>query len=110
MQSQFRVLLGLAGAIIAASTVFFHFVEGWNWVDSYFFTVVTISTVGYGNFVPVTVLGKLGTTVLIFLGIGVVAVALNFFGAELVSARVAQLERKTKKKKKPQPDEKSPSS
>jgi voltage-gated potassium channel len=98
MQPQFRVLLGLAGTIIVGSTVFFHFVEGWNWVDSYFFTVVTISTVGYGNFVPVTVLGKLGTTVLIFLGIGVVAVALNFFGAELVSARVAQLERKKRKK------------
>ena len=110
MQPQFRVLLGLAAAIITGSTVFFHFVEGWNWVDSYFFTVVTISTVGYGNFGPVTVLGKLGTTVLIFLGIGVVAIALNFFGAELVSARAAQLARKRKKRKKPNSDDAPPSS
>jgi voltage-gated potassium channel len=102
MQPPYRVLLGLAGSIMGLSTVFFHFVEGWSWVDAYFFTVVTISTVGYGNFVPVTVLGKLGTTVLIFLGIGVVAVALNLFGSELVSARMAQIERRAKKPKKPE--------
>lgn len=96
MQQHFRVLLGLAALIITASTVFFHFVEGWNWLDSYFFTVVTISTVGYGNFVPVTALGKIGTTVLIFLGIGVVAIALNLFGSEMVSARVAHLDSKKK--------------
>jgi len=94
MQPHYRVLLGLAGSIIAGSTVFFHFVEGWSWLDSYFFTVVTISTVGYGSLVPATVLGKLGTTVLIFLGIGVVAVAINFFGAEIVNTRLARLERK----------------
>lgn len=98
MQRQYRVVIGLAVAIIATSTVFFHYVEGWSWVDSYFFTIVTISTVGYGNFVPVTVIGKLGTTVLILLGIGVVAVALNFFGSELVSARVSHLERNKKRK------------
>ncbi|MFT4717113.1 MAG: voltage-gated potassium channel [Paracoccaceae bacterium] len=97
MKTQFRVLVSLIIGIIGVSTVFFHFAEGWSWVDSYFFTVITISTVGYGNIVPVTVLGKLATTVLIFMGIGVVAVALNFFGAELVSVRTAQLERKKKK-------------
>ncbi len=98
MQLHYRVLLGLAGLIVGSGTVFFHFVEGWSWIDAYFFTVITISTVGYGQLVPATVIGKLGTTVLIALGIGVVAVALNFFGSELVSARVAQLERRKKKK------------
>jgi voltage-gated potassium channel len=93
MHKHYRVLLALALTILIGSTLFFHFVEGWNWVDSYFFTVVTISTVGYGNFVPVTVLGKIGTTVLIFLGIGVIAMALNMFGSILVSAHSQALAR-----------------
>ncbi len=96
MQIQHRALLGLAFAIVGSGTVFFHFVEGWSWIDSYFFTIVTISTVGYGNLIPFTAIDKIGTTILIALGIGVVAVALNFFGAELVNARVATLERKKK--------------
>ena len=72
------VVVSLIG-IVAAGTVFFHFVEGWTWLDSYFFTVVTISTVGYGSLVPATALGKIGTTVVIFIGLGVFAVAIQQF-------------------------------
>lgn len=74
-------------AILGSSTVFFHFVEGWGWVDSYFFTVVTISTVGYGNLVPVTVAGKLATTFLIFGGLGVFALAIHEFARIQIQKR-----------------------
>jgi len=72
------VVISLIG-IVALGTVFFHVVEGWTWLDSYFFTVVTISTVGYGSLVPATALGKIGTTVFIFIGLGVFAVAIQQF-------------------------------
>lgn len=65
--------------VLSSSTVFFRLVEGWSWLDSYFFTVVTISTVGYGNLVPVTAAGKLATTFLIFGGLGVFALAIHDF-------------------------------
>ena len=67
--------------IILIGTVFFKFVEGWSWIDSYFFTVVTLSTVGYGNLVPVTIAGKIGTTVFIIVGLGVFAVAIQQIGS-----------------------------
>lgn len=66
--------------IVACGTAFFRWAEGWSWLDAYFFTVVTLSTVGYGNLVPVTALGKIGTTVFIFVGLGVFAVAIQQFG------------------------------
>ncbi|ASP22004.1 voltage-gated potassium channel [Antarctobacter heliothermus] len=66
--------------IVALGTVFFHFVEGWSWLDSYFFSVVTLSTVGYGELVPATAAGKIGTTVFILLGLGIFAVAIQQFG------------------------------
>jgi voltage-gated potassium channel len=72
------VIISLLG-VVALGTVFFHFVEGWGWLDSYFFTVVTISTVGYGTLVPATALGKIGTTVFIFVGLGIFAVAIQQF-------------------------------
>lgn len=93
MHSKYRVLISLTILIIAAGTIFFRLVEGWSWLDSYFFTVVTITTVGYGNLVPITAIGKIGTTILILLGIGVVAVALNAFGSELIANRSARIDR-----------------
>lgn len=89
-------ILTLLAALVGAGTVFFHIVEGWSLLDSYFFTVVTLSTVGYGSLVPVTVLGKLGTTVLIFSGIGVFALAIQHIGESAVRRRARRIARKTK--------------
>ncbi|WP_371055416.1 ion channel [Rhodosalinus sp. K401] len=84
--SLFTLLLTLA-AVIAAGTVVFRYVEGWSWVDSYFFTVVTLSTVGYGSLVPQTVLGKIATTVFIFVGLGIFAVAIQRIGSYALDMR-----------------------
>ena len=75
-----RTLLALLVVVIVSGTIFFRAVEGWSWLDSYFFTVVTLSTVGYGNLVPVTVAGKIGTTVFILTGLGIFAAAIQRFG------------------------------
>ena len=72
------VVISLIG-ILLLGTVFYRYTEGWSWLDSYFFTVITISTVGYGKLVPATALGKLFTTFLIFAGIGIFAVAIQQF-------------------------------
>jgi voltage-gated potassium channel len=71
-------------SLIVGSTIFFKYVEGWSWIDSYFFTVVTLSTVGYGNLVPETEIGKIATTVLIFAGIGAFALAIQQFATYAV--------------------------
>ena len=80
--SRLRVLTLVATllGLIATGTVYFRLVEGWSWLDSYFFTVVTLSTVGYGNLVPATAAGKIGTTVFILAGLGIFAVAIQQFG------------------------------
>lgn len=75
------LLVASLALIILGGTIFFHYVEGWRWVDAYFFTVVTLSTVGYGELVPATDLGRIGTTIFIFVGLGVFAVVIQQFGA-----------------------------
>ncbi len=73
-------LVSTLAFVVMTGTIFFHFVEGWSWLDSYFFTVITLSTVGYGVLVPVTALGKIATTVFIFVGLGIFAVVIQQFG------------------------------
>jgi len=44
--------------IFIIGTVGFHFIEGWSFVDSFYFTITTLSTVGYGDFAAETTAGK----------------------------------------------------
>ncbi|MCI5112917.1 MAG: potassium channel family protein [Marivita sp.] len=94
MSGSFRIatLLLTLVLIIIAGTVFFRWAEGWSWLDSYFFTVVTLSTVGYGNLVPATAIGKIGTTVFILLGLGIFAVAIQQFGKFAMRKREEHVE------------------
>jgi voltage-gated potassium channel Kch len=67
----------LALALILLATVFYWLVEGWSLLDSAYFAVVTIATVGYGDFSPQTTLGKLFTMGYIFAGIGIFVAAVS---------------------------------
>jgi len=62
--------------VILAGTFIYHQVEGWRYLDSVYFSVVTITTIGYGDFVPQTDAGKILTLFFPFVGIGL---ALYFF-------------------------------
>lgn len=79
-----RALLALTGTLIALATLFYRWVEGWGWLDALFFSVVTISTVGYGELVPATVAGKVFTMIYIFLGIGLFVAAAGALGDHLI--------------------------
>lgn len=68
----YRVLLALTVLTLATGTVVYHYVEHFKWLDSYYFSVVTLATVGYGDFVPHTNFGKLFTTFYIFIGVGII--------------------------------------
>jgi hypothetical protein len=56
--------------LIVSGTFFYHWVEEWRWLDSLYFSVVTLATVGYGDFSPRTDVGKVFTIFYMFLGIG----------------------------------------
>ena len=47
----------------------FSFIEDWTFLDAVYFTMITLSTVGYGDFVPNTVAGRILSSFLIILGI-----------------------------------------
>jgi voltage-gated potassium channel Kch len=70
----------LVGVIIVASTgtVFYHFVEGWSLIDSLYFTVITLTTIGYGDLHPTTDLSKLFTIAFVLSGVSFILGFLNF--------------------------------
>jgi small conductance mechanosensitive channel len=81
------ILAFFAFSMIALATVTFWVVEGWSLLDAAFFSVVTISTVGYGNLVPETALGKIFAMFYILVGLGVFVAAASAVAEALLRRR-----------------------
>lgn len=63
---------------LAAGMLFCWRAEGWNLLDAFYFSSITLTTVGYGDLTPQTDAGKLFTVFYIFTGIGIIAVFVTF--------------------------------
>lgn len=60
-------------SLLLGGTIGYMLIEGWSWPEALFMTVITLSTVGYGEVQPLTMAGMLFSMVLILLGVGTVA-------------------------------------
>ena len=69
---EFQALFFLVVVALISGTWFYSLVEGWSLLDSLYFSVITLTTVGYGDFSPSTVAGKIFTIFYIFVGIGLI--------------------------------------
>jgi voltage-gated potassium channel len=73
----FRILLALVVSLLVSGTTFFTLVEGWSVLDAFYFSVTTLTTVGFGDPAPATALGKFFTILYIFVGLGVIGGFIN---------------------------------
>lgn len=81
----FRQLLFAFLFILLVGTLGYWGIEGWSFIDSFFMTVITITTVGYREIGgELSTLGKLFTIFLIFAGFGVAALALSHFTSSIL--------------------------
>lgn len=70
-QPKYRASILWLFVLLLAGMVFYHFVEGWSWLDALYFCVITLATVGYGDLAPTTPEAKIFTMVYLFLGISI---------------------------------------
>ena len=79
MDRSYRRLLVSVIIVLIIGTGVYHFIEEWSWFDAFYFSVITLTTIGYGDFYPVTVLGKVFTIFYILIGVGIIFGFINAF-------------------------------
>lgn len=101
--SEFRFLFFFIIILLISSTLFYSTYEKWSYIDSLYFSVMTMSTVGYGDLVPSSDLTKIFTIVFTFLSIGTfvafTAKIVNLLFTDRKSKKIIDL-RKHKKEEK----------
>lgn len=94
---EFRVLLFFHISLLAGATLFYYREEGWSVIDSLYFSVMTMSTIGYGDFVPTTTLSKSFTIIFALLSIGIFVALMSKFVGIVLQLKKLRMAKHTKR-------------
>ena len=92
-------LLAISVAVVLASGITIYLIESphenaqiTNLIDAFWWASATVTTVGYGDVVPVTEIGRIMGIALMFVGISIIGVFISTFGVSLIGARLKKHE------------------
>jgi voltage-gated potassium channel len=99
MNKLFPFILIVIGTVVIGSFVIFY-VESSHpdsqintMLDAVWWTVATVTTVGYGDIVPVTIFGRIIAIFYMFFGIGTLAIFLSVLGTQFYKNRFEKEEK-----------------
>ena len=92
----FFIVLG----IIAFGTLGYMKIEGWSFIDAFYMTVITVTTVGFKEVREVSQEGRIFTIILIFTGMGVIAYLLGMIAQAMAEFQIRHIIGRSKLEKK----------
>ncbi|MBR9701985.1 two pore domain potassium channel family protein [Candidatus Pacearchaeota archaeon] len=104
VRGNIAVILIIFLAFIIGGAFAYSSIEGWNLLDALYFLVMTVTTIGYGDFVPLTDSGKILTIFYAFFGVATALYVLSSISSSLfkkhVGEKVGEIKRDVKKEEK----------
>jgi len=74
--------------VLIGGTFIYHEVEGWSYLDSTYFMVITATTIGYGDLSPQTDLGKIITMIYSLVGIAFMFYIISLISHQIFDKRI----------------------
>lgn len=91
LTNKLRLALAVLLTVLVAGTLGFYFIEGWSLLDSFYTAVTTMTTVGYGDFAPRSVAGKIFTVAVIIFGVGMMLYSFSLMAELFVESRLLRI-------------------
>ena len=91
MPNNLKIALIFIVILVAIGAVGFHVIEGWSLLESFYVTVMTLTTVGYGDFAPQSRTGMFFTVVLVSFGVGTMLYTVGLVAQTMVEGRLTTL-------------------
>lgn len=89
----------LLAVVIALGSLGFALIEGWSFQDALFMTVISVSTVGYGEVHPLSPAGRIFAMGVILTGMGILAYGLSSITAFAVEGELTNIIERRKMEK-----------
>ncbi len=93
-----NVFIPLSVFVIAVGTLGYRLIEGFDWLDAFYMTCITVATVGFREVHELSPAGKLFTVGLIVAGLGTVFLAATRIGEDLVAFNVQKRKQRMEKR------------
>ena len=77
----------ILASIVTLGTRLYHTNEGWSCLDAFYFSVMTVTTVGYGDLHPTNDASKIFTIFVVLFGAGLGIYIISTFAASLIEGR-----------------------
>jgi voltage-gated potassium channel len=86
-QTQLEIVISTVVIVMLIGTFAYHNLEGWGYIDSFYFTGITMTTIGYGDLYPTTAVAKIFTVFFAFGGVGISLFALSLIATSYFERR-----------------------
>jgi hemerythrin-like metal-binding protein len=86
-----RTMIAITAILVLGSAGYLIIEDGWTVLEAFYMTLITITTIGYGEIRSLSNPGRIFTSFLIVGGIGTAATALTQIGSLVIESRIGSL-------------------
>lgn len=94
VRGQVSVAIGMGAALILIGTILFQWLMDISWAEAFYFSVVTLSTVGYGDVTPETDFQRAVVALYVLIGVTIFVTAIGIVGVNVIEKRQQRIAEK----------------
>lgn len=89
-QREVATIISILVFVLFLGTFIFMHIEKWHFIDALYFTTATLTTVGFGDVVPLTYAGKIFGILYMWIGVTIAVYSIAYIGSHVIGRRVHQ--------------------